>query len=216
MSSTVHLLVSSGQGPKECGLGLALFQEPFQRSAELAGLDVTWNAQGDTRAPRSVLVSLSGEGAQDFARLFEGIWLWRSPSPLRPTHGRGNWFLSATVLPDTPASHNVEENAVRFSTMRAGGPGGQHQNTTDSAVRATWTCPQSGRSVSVLARDERSQHRNKTRALERLRATVGSLEATDSKEAAARTHAVRAGRPAGTPVAVLRGPEGRVEAWPVS
>ncbi len=137
------------------------------------------------------------------------------PSPLRPTHGRGNWFLSATVLPDAPLSSVVDESAVRFSTMRAGGPGGQHQNTTDSAVRAIWVCPATERVFSALVRDERSQHRNKAAALERLRAAVGAVEASQGRSAAARVHALRASRPVGDPVAVLTGQRGAVSMWPV-
>ena len=216
MSGVVHLLVSSGQGPKECGLGLARFRAPLEASAALHGLDVAWNAQGSEDAPRSVLISLAGEGAERFARSFAGVWLWRSPSPLRPTHGRGNWFLSATILPDTAASTVVDEATVRFATMRAGGPGGQHQNTTDSAVRATWACPATGRVFTALARDERSQHRNKSKALERLRAAVGAVEASEGRSTAAKVHALRASRPTGEPVAVLKGKDGRVEVWPVA
>lgn len=214
MNGTVHLLVSSGQGPKECGIGLALFRAPLEASAALAGLDFVWNAQGEDKAPRSVLIGLSGEGAERFARAFEGIWLWRSPSPLRPTHGRANWFLSATVLPGTPASTVVDEASVCFATMRAGGPGGQHQNTTDSAVRATWTCPVTGRVFTALARDERSQHRNKAKALERLRAAVGAVEASQGQHTAARVHALRAHRPSGDPCAVLQGDKGTIARWP--
>lgn len=216
MTDTLHLLVSSGQGPKECGLGLALFQRPLEASADWAGIEIAWNAQGDATAPRSVLVSLSGPGALAFGRAFAGTWLWRSPSPIRPTHGRGNWFLSATLLPDSPVSIGVEERDVRFATMRAGGPGGQHQNTTESAVRATWVCPATGRVFGALARDERSQHRNRAKALDRLRAAVGAAEAAQVKNAAARLHALRATRPTGVPVAILTSPKGLVQAWPVA
>lgn len=195
-------------------MGLALFRAPLEASAALAGIEVSWNAQGEEAAPRSVLISLSGEGAARFARSFEGMWLWRSPSPLRPTHGRGNWFLSSTVLPDTPASTVVDEATVRFATMRAGGPGGQHQNTTDSAVRAAWTCPATGRVFTALARDERSQHRNKAKALERLRAAVGAVEVSQGKDAAARVHALRAHRPTGEACAVLQGKNGTIARWP--
>jgi ribosome-associated protein len=59
----------------------------------------------------------------------------------------------------------------RVETFRAGGPGGQHQNTTDSAVRLVHTPT----GVQVTARDSRSQHRNKAVALERLRKKLKEL-----------------------------------------
>ena len=60
---------------------------------------------------------------------------------------------------------------MRFETLRAGGPGGQHQNTTDSAVRAVHLPT----GIVVTARNERSQHRNKAIALKRLEAMLRVL-----------------------------------------
>jgi len=58
--------------------------------------------------------------------------------------------------------------ACRVETFRAGGPGGQHQNTTESGVRLTHLPT----GIRAIARDERSQHRNRAKALERLRAKL--------------------------------------------
>jgi len=68
---------------------------------------------------------------------------------------------------------------LRFETLRAGGPGGQHQNTTDSAVRVLHRPT----GLVVTARDERSQHRNKALALRRLEAMLRHLE-VEKQEAA--------------------------------
>lgn len=59
----------------------------------------------------------------------------------------------------------------RVETFRAGGPGGQHQNTTESAVRLV----HEPTGTTVVARDERSQHRNRKLALERLRARLEEM-----------------------------------------
>ncbi len=59
----------------------------------------------------------------------------------------------------------------RVETFRAGGPGGQHQNTTDSGVRLTHLPT----GISASARESRSQHRNRKTALERLRAALEEL-----------------------------------------
>ena len=70
--------------------------------------------------------------------------------------------------PRIPSSDDELLAQCRVDTFRAGGKGGQHQNTTDSAVRLTHTPT----GIRVVARDERSQHRNRRIALERLRAKL--------------------------------------------
>ena len=67
---------------------------------------------------------------------------------------------------------------MRFESFRAGGPGGQHQNTTDSAVRATHRPT----GLTAAAREMRSQHRNRALALERLQALM-IAQATADQEA---------------------------------
>jgi protein subunit release factor A len=72
---------------------------------------------------------------------------------------------------DVPADDEALLAQCRVETFRAGGPGGQHQNVTESAVRLVHLPT----GVRVTARDERSQHRNRALALERLRAKLEEL-----------------------------------------
>jgi peptide chain release factor len=107
---------------------------------------------------RSVLVALDGDGADALATRWNGTVQWICTSPYRPHHGRKNWFIGVRRHAPPPAALAGE---IRFETCRASGAGGQHVNTTDSAVRATHVA--SG--VSVRVESERSQHANRRVAI---------------------------------------------------
>ncbi|MGL4321628.1 MAG: peptide chain release factor-like protein [Paracoccaceae bacterium] len=85
--------------------------------------------------------------------------------------------------------------------QQVGGPGGQHQNTTDSAVRAVWS------SFSAVSRDGRSQHQNRAKALERLQALVQAAEAEARAGSKADAHARHRQMERGNPRRVFFGPD---------
>lgn len=190
MSGTkdIRLLVTSGDGPGECRRAVALILRQMERETKEEGLafrQTTSSAagalgNGETGDPASALVRVSGEAAEDFARRWTGTVKWIAASTFRPHHKRRNWFVGIFRLEakdDGTAALDAKD--LKYETFRAGGPGGQHQNTTDSAVRLTHL--PSG--TSVIARDERSQHRNKKAALDRLADRLF----LDQQAAAART-----------------------------
>lgn len=169
-----RLLVSSGQGPAECRI--AVRHVLRRMAAEHPDLDVS--ERGDKHGPASAIVTLHGGNAAAVAARWLGTIQWTCKSPVRPKHKRQNWFVGVFALPDLPKAGTLDPADLRIETFRAGGPGGQHQNTTDSAVRVTHL--PSG--ASSIARDGRSQHRNKQLALDRLN---GLLMAQAELEAAA-------------------------------
>ena len=99
-------------------------------------------------------------------------------SPFRPHHRRKNWFVGVKAVP-LPKRIIFAMQDVRIETFRASGPGGQHVNTTDSAVRATHLST----GLTACARDERSQTANRKRALERLSILVARKEESIAKAA---------------------------------
>jgi peptide chain release factor len=118
--------------------------------------------------PLSALLSLTGDGAAALCSSWEGTLQWMCPSPLRKGWGRKNWFVAASLLAPPEPSSPLRRGEVRFEPMKASRPGGLHVNKAESAVRATHlpTGP------SCVAREERSQHRNKEMALARLAQTI--------------------------------------------
>jgi peptide chain release factor len=166
-----RLLLTSGRGPAECRIALARTLTILGREAEAAGLelDVATGPDPDGHGPASAIALLEGDGAETFASTWVGSILWVARSPVRPQHKRKNWYIGVFKLEPRPIEPAVLDPAhVRFEAFSAGGPGGQHQNKTASAVRAV----HGPTGLAVVARDGRSQHRNKAIALKRLRALL--------------------------------------------
>lgn len=178
---SVRLLLTSGRGPAECRIALAKALDVMRAEAAAMGLafDVVVAQSADAHGPGSALALVDGSANESgaFARRWVGTILWVAPSPVRPHHRRKNWFIGISVLAEEPVGTGearvmLREADVRFETFRAGGAGGQHQNKTESAVRAT----HQPTGLCVVAREERSQHRNKAVALRRLGALIAGRE----------------------------------------
>ncbi|MCU0829624.1 MAG: peptide chain release factor-like protein [Tabrizicola sp.] len=199
------LLISSGNGPGECRQAVGHFLAWLAAEAEILGLDLDVTERAGVHGPTSAVVVLSGIGAGDLARSLEGAILWRCPSSLRPGHLRKNWFIEVFRLAPSPGGLRIDPATVEMQAIRAGGPGGQHQNKTSSAIRARWTDP-AGKVWSVVVRDTRSQHQNRSLALERLAALVAAdgEEVKASRKGAAR--ALHQGLARGAPRRVFEGP----------
>ncbi|WP_315706471.1 MULTISPECIES: peptide chain release factor H [unclassified Bradyrhizobium] len=166
----IRLLFTSGRGPAECRIAVAHALRRLAREAATLDCGCTIAEQhADQHGPACAIVVLDGEPAPALAaRWTSGTVLWVCKSPLRPNHGRKNWFIGVVTLP-APEALGVPAHAdIRFESFRAGGPGGQHQNTTESAVRAVHALT----GLTAIARDGRSQHRNKALALRRLEALL--------------------------------------------
>lgn len=194
----IRLLFTSGRGPAECRIAVANAVAALIAEATALGFD-TDHLEGpspDKHGPASAVVVVHGEGAASFARPWIGAIQWTAQSPLRPHHKRKNWFIGIVELPAPPdAPKAIRAGDVRFEAFRAGGPGGQHQNKTESAVRAVHL--PSG--LAVVAREERSQYRNKALALDRLATLLrlqGDLAAIAARHEAHAAHdQLERGRP---------------------
>lgn len=178
MKNSITILISSGNGPGECRQAVAHVLRQLSKEAQSAGLVIDVAEEHALHGPKSVIVRLHSEGARELADNWIGTIQWSCKSKLRPGHRRQNWFSGVFELPEPVPNIQLSIDDIRFETFRAGGPGGQHQNTTDSAVRAT--CTRTG--LSVVARERRSQHRNKASAIERLQMLIHAREEFDGAQ----------------------------------
>lgn len=112
---------------------------------------------------KSVLLAIDGNGIKDFIRSWEGSIQWISKSPFRPMHKRKNWFIGIRKFGPPKDTLLLNKDFI-FETMKASGPGGQHVNKTNTAVRVTHKIT----GLVASAQEERSQFMNKKLALTRL------------------------------------------------
>lgn len=159
----MRIQISSGQGPAECELAVALlFRELQKEVPDMKQIQAVRTAGGKGTEGYSSIIF---ETEQDMSSL-EGSVLWICKSPYRPGHKRKNWYIDVSILeqmPDVPQDRPVEMQ-IRFETFRSGGKGGQHVNKVETGVRVIHIPT----GIAVVSTEARSQHMNKKIALNRL------------------------------------------------
>jgi len=153
----MHIYISSGNGIDEVCRALWHFLQWLEVHYRF---DVVHLKRANcTKGYCSILLESDDAGFHTL----EGTLLWRSQSPFRPKHKRKNWYFTLNIY-ETTAKVQIDPQEIIYQTMKSPKKGGQHVNTTNSGVRATY--PPMG--IEAVCFDERSQHRNRQIAKERL------------------------------------------------
>jgi len=175
----------AGAGGTESCDWAAMLYRMYTRWADKKGfsVEVLDSLDGEEAGIKSITFQVNGENAYGYLKSEKGVHRLVRISPFNAAGKRQTSFVSCDVMPDIEEDVDVEirEEDIRIDTFRSSGAGGQHINKTSSAIRITHFPT----GIVVQCQNERSQHMNKDKAMQMLKAKLYLLKQEENAAKAA-------------------------------
>lgn len=176
------LKLNAGAGGTEAMDWCSMLYRMYQRWADKKGFttEVLDFLDGDEAGLKSITLQVNGENAYGYLKSEKGVHRLVRISPFNAAGKRQTSFVSCDVMPDIEEDLDVEiaDDDIRIDTYRSSGAGGQHINKTSSAIRITHFPT----GIVVQCQNERSQHMNKDKAMQMLKAKLYILKQQEQLE----------------------------------
>jgi peptide chain release factor 2 len=190
-ANDAFLEVHAGAGGTESQDWAEMLLRMYQRWAEKRRLKVEMieYQAGEQAGIKSATLQIKGENAYGYAKTESGVHRLVRISPYDSSARRHTSFSSVWVYPviDDNIDIEIKESDLKIDTYRASGAGGQHVNTTDSAVRITHVPT----GIIVASQNDRSQHKNRATAMSMLKARMYEAELAKREAAASGEYAAK-------------------------
>ena len=183
-NNAILSLHAGAGGTESCDWAAMLFRM-YSRWADKKGfsLEVLDSLDGDEAGIKSITFQVNGENAYGYLKSEKGVHRLVRISPFNAAGKRQTSFVSCDVMPEIEEDVDIEikDEDIRIDTYRSSGAGGQHINKTSSAIRITHFPT----GIVVQCQNERSQHMNKDKAMQMLKAKLYLLKQEENAAKAA-------------------------------